>query len=387
VTDRPLSATRADLHHIRVRFATFRDLTIDERSAHAAQLSSVPVIERFLLDTCHRVELVSVDDAPTAGRCVAGREAIRRVFEVVGGFDSAVIAEEQLLGQVRAAYEAALADGSTGPILNELLRRALRFGRRVRTHARPGTDRSLADRGASWLLERLGADPAAVLVAGTGEMGRLAALRLAGAGHRVTIISRSPERGRRVLERLVGSQHRLVVGSLEPATVAGSRAVVLAVRSREPILSALQLQAGAPPWTIDLSTPAAVSADAAALLGKRLLTLDRLGEISGAAPVLATGVERRLRAEMDDEVERFVAWLDARRSGDALAVLHGEADAVRRRHLDRLSRSAGLGPGQLAAVEAASAAMMGELLHGPSVELRRGGADAETVRRIFGLEA
>lgn len=382
-----MSATRTDLHHIRVRFATFRDLTIDERSAHAAQLSSVPTVERLLLDTCHRVELVSVDDAPTAGRCVAGRQAIRRVFEVVGGFDSAVVAEEQLLGQVRAAYEAALADGSTGPILNELLRRALRFGRRVRTHARPGTDRSLADRGASWLLERLGADPASVLVAGTGEMGRLAALHLAGAGHRITIISGSAERGRRVLERLVGSQHRLVVGSLEPATVASSRALVLAVRSREPILSALQLQAGAPPWTIDLSTPAAVSADAAALLGHRLLTLDRLGEIAGAAPVLASGVERRLRAEMDDEVERFVAWLDARRSGDALAVLHGEADAVRRRHLDRLSRSAGLGPGQLAAVEAASAAMMGELLHGPSVELRRGGADAETVRRIFGLDA
>jgi glutamyl-tRNA reductase len=382
-----LSATRTDLHHIRVRFATFRDLTIDERSAHAEQLTSVPAVERLLLDTCHRVELVSVDDAPTAGRYVAGREAIRRVFEVVGGFDSAVVAEEQLLGQVRAAYEAALADGSTGPILNELLRRALRFGRRVRTHARPGTDRSLADRGASWLLERLGADPASVLVAGTGEMGRLAALHLAGAGHRITIISRSSERGRRVLERLVGSQHRLVVGALEPATVASSRAVVLAVRSREPILSALQLRAGAPPWTIDLSTPAAVSADAAALLGRRLLTLDRLGETAGAPPVLAPGVERRLRAEMDDEVERFVAWLDARRSGDALAVLHGEADAVRRRHLDRLSRSAGLGPGQLAAVEAASAAMMGELLHGPSVELRRGGADADTVRRIFGLDA
>lgn len=382
-----MSATRTDLHHIRVRFATFRDLTIDERSAHAAQLSSVPAVERLLLDTCHRVELVSVDDAPTAGRCVAGRDAIRRVFEVVGGFDSAVVAEEQLLGQVRAAYEAALADGSTGPILNELLRRALRFGRRVRTHARPGIDRSLADRGASWLLERLGAGPASVLVAGTGEMGRLAALHLADGGHRITIISHSAERGRRVLERLVGSQHRLVVGSLEPATVASSRAVVLAVRSREPILSALQLQAGAPPWTIDLSNPVAVSADAAALLGHRLLTLDRLGEIAGAAPVLAPGVERRLRAEIDDEVERFVAWLDARRSGDALAVLHGEADAVRRRHLDRLSRSAGLGPGQLAAVEAASAAMMGELLHGPSVELRRGGADADTVRRIFGLDA
>ena len=382
-----MSASRTDLHHIRVRFATFRDLTIDERSAHAAQLRSVPVVERLLLDTCHRVELVSVDDAPTAGRCVAGREAIKRVFEVVGGFDSAVVAEEQLLGQVRGAYEAALADGSTGPILNELLRRALRFGRRVRTHARPGTDRSLADRGASWLLERLGADPVPVLVAGTGEMGSQITQILARAGHRLTIASRSEERGRRVLERLIGSQHRLVGGSLEPATVASSRAVVLAVRSREPVLSAVHLEAGGPPWTLDLSTPAAVSADAAALLGHRLLTLDRLGEIAAAAPVLAPGIERRLRAEMDDEVERFVEWLDARRSGDALAVLHGEADAVRRRHLDRLSRSAGLAPDQLVAVEAASAAMMRELLHGPSVELRRGGADAETVRRIFALDA
>ena len=382
-----MSFARADLHHIRVRFATFRDLTTDERAAHAAQLSSVPAVEHLLLDTCHRVELVSVDDAPTAERCVAGREAISRVLEVVAGFDSAVVAEEQLLGQVRAAYEAALADGSTGPILNELFRRALRFGRRVRSHARPGTDRSLADRGASWLLERLGPDPASVLVAGTGEMGRLAALRLAGADHRITIVSRSEERGSRLLEHLPGSQHRLVFGPLDPTTVASSRAVVLAVRSREPMLSAVHLETGELPWTIDFSTPAAVSADAAVLLGHRLLTLDRLGEIASEAPVLAPGVERRLRAEMNDEVERFVAWLDARRSGDALAILHGEADAVRRRHLNRLSRSAGLGPGQLAAVEAASAAMIGELLHGPSVELRRGGADADAVRRIFGLDA
>ena len=41
---------------------------------------------------------------------------------------------------------------------------------------------------------------------------------------------------------------------------------------------------------------------------------------------------------------------------------------------------------QLAAVEAASAAMLGELLHRPTVEIRRGGADAATVRRLFGID-
>jgi glutamyl-tRNA reductase len=382
-----LSATRTDLQHIRVRYATFRDLSIEGRSAHAAQLSSVPATERLVLDTCHRVELVSVDDASVVGRCVVGRAAVRRVFEVVAGFDSAVVAEEQLLGQVRAAYDGALAEGSTGPILNELFRRALRFGRRVRTHARPGTDRSLADRGASWLLERLGADPVSVLVAGTGEMGRVAALRLARAHHRVTIVSRSGERGGRMVEVLPGEHHRLVVGPLEPALVAAARAVVLAVRSREPMLSAVHLKDSAPPWTIDLSTPSAVSTDAAVLLGQRLVTLDRLGEVAGTAPVLEPGVERRLRAEMEREAERFVAWLETRKSADALTILHGEADAIRRRHLDRLRRRVRLQPKQLAAVEAASAAMVGELLHGPSVELGRGGADAGTVRRIFGLDA
>jgi glutamyl-tRNA reductase len=381
-----LSAT-SDLGHIRVRFATFRDRTIEQRSADAALLCALPATERVLLDTCHRVELVSVDDAPPTSRMVAGREAVHRVFEVVAGFDSAVTAEEQLLGQVRAAYETALAEGSTGPILNELFRRALRFGRRVRTHARPGTDRSLADRGAGWLLERLGAGPAHAVVAGTGEMGRVAARHLAEAGHRITIVSRSEDRGGQLLGQLPGTQHRLVVGSIDPAMLASSRGVVLAVRSREPMVTAAHVQAGTPPWMLDLSTPAAVAADAAHILGHRLLALDRLGEIAGAVPVLAPEVVRRLRTEMDAEVEHFVESLIARRSGDALAILHSEADAVRRRHLDQLRRHAQLGPEQQAAVEAASAAMLGELLHGPSIALRRGGADADTVRRLFRLDA
>jgi glutamyl-tRNA reductase len=317
---------------------------------------------------------------------VSGAAAVRRVLEVVAGFDSAVMAEEQLLGQARSAYEAALAAGTSGPILNELFRRALRFGRRVRTHARPGTDRSLADRSVAWLLDGRVGIGERVLVAGTGEMGRLAAMRFASAGHPVTIVSGSPERGGRLLELLPGKGHRLVVGPLPPDAVAECSGLVLAGRAREPMLTVAHLGSPTPPWTVDLSTPAAVAEDAAVMLGERLLGLDRLGRIEGSMTVLAPEVERRLRRELGREVERFVAWLDTRASGDALAVLHGEADAIRRRHLDRLQQRAMFAPEQLAAVEAASAAIVGELLHGPSVELRRGGADAATVRRLFGLE-
>lgn len=381
-----MSLPRRDLDRLHVRFATFRDRATSERGAQAILLAGLAAEERVLLETCHRVELVSVDDGRPDPPMAAGVDAVHRVFEVVAGFDSAVVAEEQLLGQARGAYEAALAANTTGPILNELFRRALRFGRRVRTHARPGTDRSLADRGVAWLLDGRAGSGDRVIVAGTGEMGRLAAVRLAEAGRAVTIVSGSAARGGQLLELLSGSAHRLVIGNLPPGVVAESSGIVLAVRAREPMLTAAHLDGPMRPWTLDLSTPAAVSGDAEAMLGDHLLDLDRLGRLKGSAPVLAPDVERRLRRDLDDEVARFVAWLDTRRSGDALALLHGEADAVRRRHIDRLRRRNLLEPEQLAAVEAASAAIVGEVLHGPSLELRRGGTDAETVRRLFGLK-
>ena len=381
-----MSATHVDLDRIRVRFATFRAHSAQERE----RLAGVPVVpgtaEHVLLDTCHRVELVSVeDDTARDDHALTGRAAVARVFEVVAGFDSAVVAEEQLLGQVRGAYEAALAGGSTGPILNELFRRALRFGRGMRSHARPGSDRSLADRGAAWLVERLGPSPAMVVVAGTGEMGRRAGARIAERGHRVTVVSASAERGGRMLEGLPGEHHSLSIGSISARTIAEADALALAVRGRMPVVTA-DLIGGARPWVLDLSAPSAVDGDAAERLADRLMNLDTLGALAGSTPVLAPPVERRLRADLEREVDGFVAWLDARRGAGALESLHRGADAVRGRHLARLRRRTSLDTRQLEAVEAAATAMLGELLHGPSVELRRGGADADTVRRLFGLE-
>lgn len=382
----PSSATPADLDRIRVRFATFRVHSAQEREGLARTLPAAVAAEHVLLDTCHRVELVSIEDGEVAdGPQLTGRAAIRRVFEVVAGFDSAVVAEEQLLGQVRGAYEAALAGGSTGPILNELFRRTLRFGRAVRSHARPGTDRSLADRGAAWLTGRLEKSPASITVVGTGEMGRQVAMRLAELGHRITVVSSSAERGGALLERLQGEGHGLRVGPLTAGTLADADALAIAVRTRMPILT-FSLVEGSAPWVLDLSAPSAVDATATEGLGDRLMTLDALGALADSSPVLAPAVERRLRADLDSEVEAFVAWLDTRSGADALALLHGEAAEIRRRHMARLRGRASLDSRQLKAVEAAATAMVAELLHGPSIELRRGGADADTIRRLFGIE-
>jgi glutamyl-tRNA reductase len=343
--------------------------------------------EAILFETCHRVELIAVDAEP-AGIAThrRGLAAVRRVFEVVAGFDSAVVAEEQLLGQARTAYEAARAAGRSGPILNELMQRALRFGRLVRSHASPGTDRSLADPATEWLLRHIG--PAErVVVAGTGEMGRSIAHGVADAGHPVTVVSASDDRGGKLLQGLSGEGHELAVGKLGCDILTGAAGLALALRAREPALTADMVPSPMTLWVTDLSNPPAVAPKAREQLGTRLLSLDELGDRHGSDPVLAPQTEARLLRRLDREVAEFAAWLDVRRGADALALLHRNAEDVRQRHLDRLRRRAALNDAQLAAVEAASAAMFGELLHGPSLELRHGRADADTVRRLFRIDS
>lgn len=383
-----LSPAPADpLDRIEVRFASFREAAADERARAAERFRVTNAAEAILFETCHRVELITVDaDAGADAAQRRGAAAVRRVLEVVAGFDSAVVAEEQLLGQARAAYDAALATGRSGPILNELMRRALRFGRLVRSHARPGTDRSLADPAATWLRQRL--QPVdRVLVAGTGEMGRLMARTLAMAGHPVSVLTGSAERGGRVVDDLPGDGHQVVLGPLRREHLTGAAGLALAVRAPEPVLTASMVGSPNPQWVVDLSNPPAVEPTAREQLGDRLLSLDQLGERHGRSPVLPAEIRARLARRLDGEVAAFAGWLNDRAGADALALLHRNAEVVRRRHLDRLRRREVLDDGQLAAVEAAATAMFGELLHGPTLELRHGGADADTVRRLFGIDA
>src|SRR5439155_10038266 len=121
----------------------------------------------------------------------------------------------------------------TGPTINELLRRAIRFGKRVRSVATPGTDRSLADRAVRWILERSGRSPTPLnaVVIGTGQMGQMAALRLAEAGARLTVVSQSDERAGRLVAGLPNRSLHSATGLAEGLSKAlGSDAVVIAVR-------------------------------------------------------------------------------------------------------------------------------------------------------------
>src|SRR5690606_1850923 len=119
--------------------------------------------------------------------------AVEHLFAVASGLDSAVVGEQQVLGQVRRAYANAEANRSVGRTLHELSQRALAVGKRV--HSETGIDAagasvvSVALDIAAGTLGTL--EGRSAVVVGAGSMGSLSAKHLIKSGvSRVHVVNR-----------------------------------------------------------------------------------------------------------------------------------------------------------------------------------------------------
>ena len=119
--------------------------------------------------------------------------AVGHLFEVASGLDSAVLGESEILGQVRAAWETAQAEGGAKATLNLLFRHAVETGKRARTETSIGKHTaSVSHAAVEMATERLGTlSGRRVLVVGAGEMGEGVAVALVGAGANDIVVTNS----------------------------------------------------------------------------------------------------------------------------------------------------------------------------------------------------
>ena len=189
-------------------------------------LQSSLVTEAMVLSTCNRVEVYAVVEAFHGGLSVIGNvlsdisgmslqdltkyayvryaeAAVEHLFAVASGLDSAVIGEQQVLGQVRRSYAAAEANQTVGRTLHELSQRALSVGKRV--HSETGIDSagaSVVSVALGIAEDRLGSLVGrSAVVVGAGSMGALAAHQLIRAGvARIHVVNRTLPRATRLAE-------------------------------------------------------------------------------------------------------------------------------------------------------------------------------------------
>ena len=212
----------------------------------------------------------------------SGAEVTRHLFKVASGLDSLVVGETQILGQVSAAHEMALAAGSARAVLSALFRAAIHTGKRVQTetalsHASPNLS-AAAVRRASQMIDDFAACD--VLVVGAGKMARLALESLSKAGARqVTVTNRTFAAAQELSARWNYTAARfdrlsdLVADAAAVFTLTSARQPVL---SGELIASAVARRPERPLLLVDLGVPGNVDPAARGLAGVQLANLDDL---------------------------------------------------------------------------------------------------------------
>ena len=388
-----------------------------------ALVTEEPISEAVAVSTCNRTEiyLVASDtvDAETAALGVLAREAsirptellgplyslrgsdaARHLFRVTAGLDSMILGEAEIQGQVKRAYELALVEGATGPVLNRLFRGALTAGKRARSDTAigekgvsiPSVAVELAQRNLGELSARR------VLLVGAGETSELTARALAARGvEAVFVANRRYNRAIGLAERFGGTAVRIdeLPAQLERADIVvsatdsphhlidrGELEVVMEVRNRRPLL------------VIDLAVPRDIDPDCRDLEGVSLYDVD---DVQAIVERNASGREveaRRAEGILDSELSRFESWLGSQEVVPTVAALRERAEEIVERVLaENEQRWESLSEADRERVALLARAVAQRLLHEPTLRIK-GVADRDdsylyvsALRELFGLDA
>ena len=322
--------------------------------------------------------------------------AVRHLFEVAAGLDSAIVGEAEILGQLRQAWEIAQQEGGARSSLNLLFRHAIGVGKRSRTETgiARGTA-SVSHAAVEMAAEHHGSiQGRRVTVVGAGAMGEGIAVALHGAGvGDVRVVNRSAERGRSLADRInglaLGMEH--LVETIDEADV-----VLTCTGSGTPIVTPelmhLVPRNGRPLLFVDIAVPRDVSPEVAELDDITVLDLEDLGEWAERGRSQRLGEVDHVLRIVSEEVDRFAVESAALQAAPLVSALRQRAEAHRAAELDRYAnRLAHLDDQQRELVESITRRLVAKILHEPSVRLRhqagtpQGERNAAAVADLFDL--
>jgi glutamyl-tRNA reductase len=374
------------------------------------------ISEAVALSTCNRTELyVVVRDPVEAESLLLGRlarmagirptelplyslrncDAARHLYRVTSGLESMIVGESEVQGQVKRAYELALAAQTTGPLTNRLLRAALATGKRVRTETRISAGHaSVATVAVDAARDALG-DLAGrrVVIIGAGETAELTAQALHAEGVTTMFVANRRREGAIALARRFGGES----GTFDalPAELERADVVIGSTSSPHAILTADELAAvrrGRPVLLIDLAVPRDIDPDCAALDGVTLLDMDALQAAVKRHLTVRRAEARRAEGIVEEEIQTFARWLGGLEVLPTLTALRARAhDVVSELLAENEGRWESLSPRDRERVESLARAVVKRLLHEPTERVRaldpeHRHARLQLLRELFGLE-
>jgi glutamyl-tRNA reductase len=406
---------------VRERFATGTEVL----PAVLARLASRRELDEVLfLSTCNRVEVFA--KSPKGGDEAAvrairdvfaehgkassaeemapslydksGDDAVRHIFRVAASLDSMVLGEPQILGQVKDAYEAALAAGTLKSFLGRCVHRAFTVAKRVRTETALGAGTVSISSVAVDLARKIFGDlsKSTVLLVGAGEMAEQAAKSLGKGARAVRVCNRSFDRGAALAREFGGSVapwdalgDELAVADVVVAST-GSPTYVI---TREMVKRAMKTRRGKTLFIVDIAVPRNVEPSVHDIDNVYVFNIDDLEQ--QVALGLAARKNEVLAAEaiVAHELEEFRVWARGLDVQPTVVALRTKTRAVLIAELERTlgGRLKHLPDGDRAALAQMIESATNKLLHAPTSRLKAAattdeGADfADALKHLFDL--
>ena len=377
--------------------------------------------EAYLLSTCNRTELYVIGEANTLRATlvdflssthgvpqgeieshsyfVTDDDAARNLFRVASGLDSMVLGEDQVLGQVRAAFQAARLAQTIGSVLGRLLPLAIEVGKRARTETNIGRGALSPSSVAVRLAERIIGDlhSRSVLVIGAGDAGKATARSLMQAGvDQLLVTNRSAARVHD-LAALTSAVEVPYPNLLE--ALGGADIAISCTSAAEHIVSASDLQGvmatrpDRPLLCIDIAVPRDFEPEAARIPAVHLYNIDDLEDAAAENRDEREREAAAAEAIVDEGVAEFRRWRETRELDAAIGAVYERADAIRRGEIERtIERLRSVSSQDRELIDLMTSSIVRRLLHEPVAALKAQGKGsnssdlAQLARELFGVD-
>ena len=359
-----------------------------QRGAVEQLLEQPGVAEAFVLQTCNRAERYVVTEDPEAGRAALAaatpdvpassivemghEESLRHLLGVAAGLESLVPGEDQILGQVRDAYEDARGVDGLGPVLEEAVTKAIHVGERARTETAINEGVVSLGSAAVKLADReCDLDGSTALIVGAGEIATLAAKALDSRTgiERLVVANRTVPHAEHVASSVEVGATATGLEAL-PSAVETVDLVVSATASSEPVFETDDFLGRDGTVVVDIGQPRDVPSETDDVDGIEVFDLSDLERVTAETRANRRTAAEEVRSIVDAEFEHLLTRYKRTRADDVISSMYEGAERIKARELQDAFGKLDLDAEEREVVEAMADSLVNQLLAAPTESLR-----------------
>lgn len=286
--------------------------------------------EAVILMTCNRVEIFTLSDLNIDSVKLvkdslfeffnvtienelifnlSGDDALRHLFYLAMGLDSMLVGEDQILGQVKDAWQTAMDIGTAKKYLNKFFREAVTFAKMTKSKSDiTKKPINLSYLGIKTLSEYTQIDNKKALIIGAGEMSKLAILDLIEKNANITVCNRTianSEKFKELDDTIIIKPYDMIETELQDADI-----VVVATSAPHFILNKQMIKKrNKALFILDLGMPRDVNSNVLEIDKVTLLNLDDLKNISDENMRQRQDILNSFKGQVEDKILEVNTWI------------------------------------------------------------------------------